>query len=135
MQNAGGAENHRDSHDGCRRLHTQRKHCTHHEEEQRIEEIRVVEASEEGANRSVCRRVLHHAKARLLERRKPKEKETDTEQELAQDSLLVHINEYDADEERRINEVRDVEREPEAHDPCGHRRTNMGTEDDRNRLH
>ena len=71
----------------------------------------------------------------FLEGRKTEEEETDTEQELAQHALLVQVHENDTDEERRVDEVRDVEREPEAHDPCRYRRTDVGAEDNRDGLH
>ena len=135
MEHAGGAEDHRDGHDGGRRLHAQGKYRTHHEEEQRVEEVRVTEAGKERTDGSARTRILYYRETSFLEGRKTEEEETDTEQELAQHALLVQVHENDTDEERRVDEVRDVEREPEAHDPCRYRRTDVGAEDNRDGLH
>jgi len=135
VEHAGRAEDHRDGHDGRRRLHAEGEHRTHHQEEQGIEEVRVAEVSEERADGSARVRILHNGEARFLEGRKTEEEEADAEQELAQHTLLVQVHEDDTDEERRVDEVRDVEREPEAHDPCGYRRTDVGSEDNRDGLH
>ena len=135
VEHASRAEDHRNGHDGGRRLHAQGKHRTHHEEEERIEEVRVAEVGEERADGSARTRILHDGKARLLEGRKPEEEEADTEQELAQNALLVQVHENDTHEERRVDEVRNVEREPEAHNPRGNRSTDVCAEDNRDRLH
>ena len=71
-----------------------------------------------------------HVNAGLAQGAKSEEQESYTEEEITDDAAFLHVDEDDADEEGRIDEVGNVERESERHDPSGQRGSDVCTHDD-----
>ena len=130
MEDASRAEHHRDGHDGCRRLHAERENRAHQQEEQGIEERRLVEVLEELTDGDIRIGILNEREACLLECSQSQEEEGHAKEEIANDAALLHIDEDDTDEECRKDKVRDIEAHTERHDPGRDRRTNVGAHND-----
>ena len=134
MEHARGAERHGDGHDGRRRLHAERQDGAHEQEEQRRPDARVVEVGEEGVH-GLGILAFHGRLARGFQRAQTQEEEGHAEEEVADDAVLLHVDEDDAEEEHGIDVVRNVERKSQRHDPGRDGRPDVGTHDDRDGLH
>ena len=131
-QYARRTENHGDSHDGCRRLHTEGEDAAQEQEDDGGGERTGVEGGEEIEHCLILAQM--HVDARLSQRSQSQEHKGDTEEEIADITLLFIVDENDGNEESGIDKVGDVERETCRHDPCGERSTDIGTHDDGNSL-
>ena len=76
-----------------------------------------------------------HFLARIVQSSEGEEHESDTKDEVAYVAVLLSIDEEQANEECRPDEVGDVERESRRHNPCRQCRSDVGTHDDRYSLH
>ena len=70
-----------------------------------------------------------HIYARLAQRAQSEEHERYSEEEVAYVSLLLTVDKYDCNEERRVDKIGDVERESRRHDPCGEGRSDVCSHD------
>ena len=126
-EHAAGAEYHGDGHDGSRRLHAEREQSSEQQEADGREEAVWVERAEEVEHGLVVSEV--HVNARLAQRAQSEEHERYSEEEVAYVSLLLTVDKYDCNEERRVDKIGDVERESRRHDPCGEGRSDVCSHD------
>ena len=75
-----------------------------------------------------------HLHARGLEHAQCEEQETETEKEIAQIAVPSDLNQDNADEESRPDDIDNIEGESCRHDPGAHRGADIGAHDDRNGL-
>ena len=90
-QHARRAEHHRDSHEGCRRLHAERQHGADAEEREYSEIAILVEGSEEVDDSLVVTEV--HLLTRCAERRDSEEHECHAEEEVADVAVALAVDE------------------------------------------
>ena len=119
MEHSGEAERHRDGHDGCRRLHAECKHQTHEQEKEGVPEVGLAELLEELVDGGTRLGVVYQRGAGIPEGAQSEEEECHAEEEVAYDAAVLHVCQYYAEEEGRINEVVDVEHVGERHNPGG----------------
>ncbi|MBR6494105.1 MAG: 2-C-methyl-D-erythritol 4-phosphate cytidylyltransferase, partial [Prevotella sp.] len=109
-------------------LHAEGHHAAEQQENERGEERVGVERLEKRRHRRVVAEV--HVVARHAQRRQSEQQKRQSEKEVAHVAAFLHVDEDDADEKARIDEVRDVKRRSERHDPRRERRSDVRTHDD-----
>ena len=131
-QGAAGAENHRDSHHGCRRLYTEGHHTTQEQEYQGGEERVRIKRGEEIEQSLILTQM--HLRSRHAEGSQTQQQEWQTKQEVADISVFLQIDQDDTHEEGRIDSTGDVERHTSWHNPCRQRGSDVSTHNDRDGL-
>ena len=127
-QDACGAEQDGDGHDGCRALHEAGDDRTDEEEEDDGPATIGVEGTEEVDGVGVVLKV--EVGARCAQQDKGEEEKSDAEEEVANVAESLGIDEDDAHEESREHGHGEVHVVAQGHDPRRERRTDVSTHDD-----